>query len=143
MTHIACVAGVITGRGVFSSAQLMERRREANLDLALLLANEEGGLVKGGRAVLNGPVGDTEPGTMPGTDDDIALELRSGDGRAVGRKRALTPRPGRRAHVRAPDGRGGFRLRAPESAGRDAVARRQESRLGRAETPAHRHFRHR
>src|SRR5487761_110668 len=75
MTHIACVAGVITGRGAFSSAQLIERRREANLDLALLLANEEGGLVKGGRAVLNGPVGDTEPGTMPGTDDDIAPEL--------------------------------------------------------------------
>jgi hypothetical protein len=42
-------------------AGLMERRREADLDLSILLADEEGGLVKRGRPVLNSAVDDAEP----------------------------------------------------------------------------------
>jgi hypothetical protein len=57
-----------------SAAGLMERCREADLDFSILLANEEGGLVKGGRPALNSAIVDAEPGTVPGTGDDVAVE---------------------------------------------------------------------
>src|SRR5450759_845593 len=53
----------------------MERHREADLHLPILLANEQGGLVKGGRSILNSAVGDAEPGTVPWASDDGAFEL--------------------------------------------------------------------